>query len=69
MNIRPSLMILLASTSLLLSACEPEVGSEAWCDQMDEKPKADWSLNDAGSYAKHCVFRKKDEEEPAGTPD
>ncbi|WP_345868974.1 DUF3012 domain-containing protein [Shewanella algae] len=40
-----------------LSACAPEVGSEAWCKQMDEKPKGDWSANEATDYAKHCVFK------------
>lgn len=46
--------------ALLLAACAPEVGSEAWCEDMDEKAKGDWSTNDAGEYAKSCVFRKRD---------
>ena len=41
---------------LLLAACAPEPGSKAWCEQMAEKPKGDWSTNDATAYAKHCVF-------------
>lgn len=49
--------ILLLSATLLLTACEPEVGTKAWCEMMDKKPKGDWSLNDAGDYAKHCVVR------------
>lgn len=40
-----------------LTACAPEVGSEAWCEQMKEKPKGDWTVNEAGDYAKHCVFK------------
>ncbi|WP_299568923.1 DUF3012 domain-containing protein [uncultured Shewanella sp.] len=40
-----------------LSACAPEVGSEAWCKQMKEKPSGDWSSNEAADYAKHCVFK------------
>jgi len=48
------------SIALLLAACAPEVGSEAWCEDMDEKAKGDWSTNDAGEYAKSCVFRKRD---------
>ncbi len=40
----------------MLSACAPEVGSEEWCQQLKEKPKGDWSANEAGDYAKHCVF-------------
>lgn len=51
---------ILVSMSLLvavLAGCSPEVGSEAWCKNIAGKPKGDWSVNDAGSYAKHCVFR------------
>ena len=40
----------------LLVACAPEVGSERWCKMMDEKPKGEWSANEAGDYTKHCVF-------------
>ena len=40
-----------------LTACAPEVGSEAWCKQMKEKPSGDWSSNEAADYAKHCVFK------------
>ncbi|MGB1580590.1 MAG: DUF3012 domain-containing protein [Nevskiales bacterium] len=39
-----------------LSACAPEVGSEKWCAQLKEKPKGDWSANEAADYAKHCIF-------------
>jgi|TARA_B100002003_G_C13637515_1_gene325516 hypothetical protein len=42
---------------LFLTACAPEVGSERWCEQMKEKPKGDWSANEAGNYAKHCLFK------------
>ncbi len=42
----------------ILTACAPEIGSEAWCEDMDEKPKGDWSSNEAAEYAKNCVFRK-----------
>jgi hypothetical protein len=48
---------LLLVATLLLTACEPEVGTKAWCEMMDKKPKGDWSFNDAGDYAKHCVVR------------
>ena len=45
----------------LLSACSPSVGSEAWCDAMEDKPKGDWSSNEAADYAQNCVFRKDDD--------
>ncbi len=39
-----------------LAACSPEVGSKKWCEQMKEKPKGDWSANEAADFAKHCVL-------------
>lgn len=41
---------------ILLFGCAPEVGSKEWCKKMDEKPKGDWSGNEASDYAKHCLF-------------
>ncbi|ABI73417.1 DUF3012 domain-containing protein [Shewanella frigidimarina] len=43
--------------TLSLTACAPEVGSEAWCKQMKEKESGDWTANEAADYAKHCVFK------------
>ncbi len=45
-----------AGLGLTLAACSPEVGSEAWCDDMKEKPKGDWTVNEAADFAKHCVL-------------
>lgn len=39
-----------------LAACSPEVGSKEWCGKMKEKPKGDWSANEAADFAKHCVL-------------
>lgn len=39
-----------------LAACSPEVGSEAWCEKLQEKPKGEWTANEAGDYGKHCIF-------------
>jgi len=39
-----------------LVGCTPEVGSEKWCKMMSEKPKGEWTAQEAGDYAKHCVF-------------
>ena len=41
-----------------LPGCAPEVGSEAWCKKLDEKPKGDWTANELADYTKHCIFRK-----------
>lgn len=49
---------LIAITFLaFLSACAPEVGSKAWCAKMQEKPKGDWTVNEATDYAKSCLLR------------
>ena len=34
-----------------------KVGSEAWCNGLKEKPKGDWTANEATDFAKHCVFK------------
>ena len=47
---------LLAFGMVGLSACSPEVGSKEWCEDMKEKPKGDWSANEAAEFAKSCVF-------------
>jgi len=46
--------------SLLLTqliACSAEVGSDEWCANLEQKPKGDWTANEATDYAKHCVFK------------
>jgi hypothetical protein len=43
-------------------ACEPEVGSDAWCEKMADTPKGDWSTNDAVAFAEDCVFKSYDVE-------
>jgi hypothetical protein len=49
-------VVLAFGISAGLSACSPEVGSKEWCEKMKEKPKGDWSTNEAADFAKHCVF-------------
>ncbi|MDH3388231.1 MAG: DUF3012 domain-containing protein [Gammaproteobacteria bacterium] len=49
------LLFLIVLTTQLV-ACSAEVGSDAWCDDLKAKPKADWSANEAKDYAKHCLF-------------
>ncbi len=41
--------------------CTPEVGSKKWCEQLSEKPKGEWTMNETKDYASHCIF-KSDEE-------
>jgi hypothetical protein len=42
--------------ALLLAACAPEVGSERWCEAMREKPRDDWTANEALDFARHCII-------------
>lgn len=40
----------------MLQACSPEVGSKEWCVDLKEKPKGEWTANEAKDFAKHCLF-------------
>ncbi len=42
--------------SLLAVACAP-IGSTAWCEKLKDRPKGDWSANQASDFARHCIFR------------
>ena len=44
------------AVTLMLSACAPEVGSEAWCKTMKEKPKGDWTANEVKDFATNCLL-------------
>ena len=39
-----------------LAACAPEVGSPRWCEAMREKPRGDWTANEALEFARSCVL-------------
>ena len=54
--IRLCSIFLFLTFQVMLTACAPEVGSEAWCTQMKEKPKGDWTVNEATDFTKHCLF-------------
>jgi len=43
--------------ALLMSACAPQVGSDEWCASLKEKPKGDWTTNEAKDFARHCIFK------------
>ncbi|HKK16745.1 MAG TPA: DUF3012 domain-containing protein [Gammaproteobacteria bacterium] len=42
---------------LFITGCAPEVGSEAWCKKLSEKPKGEWTANEVSEYAKSCLLR------------
>ena len=47
----------LITSVFLLQACSPKVGSEEWCVDLKEKPKGDWTANEAKEFAKSCIFK------------
>ncbi|MEQ8442759.1 MAG: DUF3012 domain-containing protein [Alphaproteobacteria bacterium] len=40
----------------MLSACEPEVGSQEWCKMIEDKGVANVTANEAADYARECVL-------------
>ena len=46
-----------AAMGSMIYGCSPEPGSKAWCEQMRDKPRGEWTANDAAQFAKSCVFR------------
>ncbi|UPQ89589.1 DUF3012 domain-containing protein [Vibrio sinaloensis] len=40
----------------MLFACQDEVGTQAWCDNLNDTPKSEWNAQNALDFAKHCVF-------------
>lgn len=48
---------LIVSLLVLWLACSPGVGSDTWCEKMEETPKADWSTREATDFTKHCIFK------------
>jgi len=48
--------MMLAGLAVWLVACAPEVGSPRWCEGMREKPRGDWTANEALEFARNCVL-------------
>jgi len=49
-------LTLIALASCCFVACAPEVGTEKWCNKMEDTPKGDWSANDAKAFAQYCLL-------------
>lgn len=45
-----------AAFFVFVCGCAPEVGSERWCEAMREKPRGDWTANEALDFARHCII-------------
>ena len=46
--------------TLSLTGCD-RVGSEAWCAKQQQKPKGEWTMEEAGDYTKYCVLHMDSE--------
>jgi hypothetical protein len=57
MKIGLSVRVAILAVLVQLAGCAPEVGSERWCSAMKEKPKGDWTANEAADFTKHCIFK------------
>jgi hypothetical protein len=58
---RTTLPLLTTITLLLtLTACAPEVGSDSWCEDMADKAKGDWTVNEATEFATNCIVKNYD---------
>lgn len=51
-----SFLMAMGIAVISLQGCSPEVGTKAWCEELKEKSKGDWSANEAKDFAKHCIF-------------
>ena len=46
----------MAPLTVVLAACTAEPGSERWCEQKKDQPKSEWSMDDAKTFAAHCLI-------------
>jgi hypothetical protein len=46
----------LSGLAVWLAACAPEVGSPRWCEAMREKPRGDWTANEALEFTRSCLL-------------
>ncbi len=43
--------------------CEPEVGSDAWCENVAEKPKGELTMNEVAEFAKNCILKNYEDDD------
>lgn len=58
-----ALIVTCIAILFLLAGCAPEVGSKKWCEQLDEKDKGEWTVDEVKDYAKHCLLENYTDEE------
>jgi hypothetical protein len=47
--------LLLFVVVLTTAACSAEIGSEAWCKEMQEKPKEEWLAEEISPFFSSCI--------------
>lgn len=55
--------ILFLVTVTAAFGCEPEVGSDAWCENIAEKPKGELTMNEVSEFASNCIFKNYQNDE------
>ncbi|MCZ6618369.1 MAG: DUF3012 domain-containing protein [Gammaproteobacteria bacterium] len=60
-NLLSRILFLIALTAGF--GCEPEVGSDAWCEAIAEKPKGELTMNEVGEFARNCIFKNYETDE------
>ena len=48
--------VLAVSFAVALASCSAEPGSQQWCEEKKEEPKSQWTLDDASTFASHCLI-------------
>jgi len=48
-------LFVILTLALLFGGCE-RVGSDAWCETLEEKPKGEWTGDEMGAHLKYCVL-------------
>ncbi len=51
---------MLLAAALLLTACSPEVGSDAWCKELRDKPKVEWIAEEVKGFTNYCIGRNRE---------
>ena len=51
------LVLLLLAAFVLLTLSSPELGSDAWCRELADTPKAEWTAEDVRNFTFYCVGR------------
>ena len=47
--------LLLMVVVLTTAACSAEIGSKAWCEEMQEKPKEEWLAEEISPFFSSCI--------------